>query len=224
MNPELVKSLSALIDETLEELEDLKKSKLSKSERLSATEVKLGADEGLAGKDKNGSIEGAKKAEKEDESEEKKEKKDEAKEEVAKAEDKKEDKKDEKKDEAKAEDKAEDKKEDKELPFKKSLDEQETLLKSYVDSKISGLEGRLSEVLVAVQKLADAPVAPKGFTAKDVVPLVKSAETDSKVLSKAEVVNKLLELKKSNSQVDSADVAKAELGLGIEGLVKKYNL
>ncbi len=222
MNKELVKSLTVLIDETLEELEELKKSKLSKSERLSASEVKLGETEGLEGKDKNGSIEGTKKAEKDEdeESEEEKEKKKLAACKMEKGEDEKDDKKDEDKKEEKKDD---DKDEKKEFPFKKSLDDSETLLKSYVDNKISGLEGKMLEVLQAVSKLADAPVSPKGFTAKDVVPLVKS-DSDVKTLSKSQVVDKLLELKKSGKEVDSADFAKIDMGMNVASIVEKYKL
>ncbi len=219
MNKELVKSLTELIDETLNELEDLKKSKLSKSERLSASEVKLGDDSsGVAGKDKNGDLE-TKKSE-DEETDEEKEKKKKAAADMAKAEDKKEEKKDDKKDDDKKED---DKDEKKEFPFKKSLDDSEALLKSYVDSKISGLEGKMAEVLQAVSKLADAPVSPKGFTAKDVVPLVKS-DSDVKTLSKSQVVDKLLELKKSGKEVDSADFTKLDLGMNVASIVEKYKL
>jgi len=43
-------------------------------------------------------------------------------------------------------------------------------------------------------------------------------------LSKAEVVNKLFELKKSGENVDSADIARIECGGDIQAVIDKYNI
>lgn len=258
MNEELVKSLEALIDETLGELEELRKSKFS------ATEVKLdGPGENLNSQnagpssDENGSL--GKEEDKDDEDEEEKKKKDmekgvneqaEKAEAVSKEEDKDmekgvneqaekaeechdEDPKHEKKEKKKIKElsemhKEEDKKEKKDdekegLPLKKSEEpkEFETLMKSYVDEKIQPLESKLASILELVTKLGDKPVPPKGFTAK-MVPLAKSDEKEP--LSKGEISGKLFELKKSGTTVDSTDIAKADMGIGLQELVAKYNL
>ena len=65
MNDELSKSLTALIDETLLELEELKKS------RFAASEIEIkGPGEGLAGKPSNGDLHAKKEDKKDDEDEE----------------------------------------------------------------------------------------------------------------------------------------------------------
>ena len=249
MKEELKKSLTDLIDETLLELEELKKS------RFSAAEVELkgpGADE-LAGKPTNGKL--AEKAEdkKDDEEEDKDE--DEVAEkgegvnsaadmgkgegvnsaaDMGKAEDKKDEDKDEdKKDEPHKDDPKHEEKEKamaKKLldmhkgEMKKSVDEAETLMKSYVDSKVSALEGQLASILETVTRLADAPVSAKGVSYKgSVAPLLKSSEA-TEPLSKSEVASKLFDLKKSGSRVDSNDIAMAEMGHDLEKIVSKYNI
>ena len=204
MKEELKKSLTDLIDETLLELEELKKS------RFSAAEVDLkgpGAD-GIAGKPANGKL--AEKAE---------DKKDE---------DKKEDKKDEPhKDDPKHEEKEKDMA--KKLldmhkgEMKKSLEDADTLMKSYVDSKVSVLEKQLASILETVTKLADAPVPAKGVGYKGAAPLLKSAD-EVETLSKSEVASKLFDLKKSGSRVDSNDIAMAEMGHDLDKIVSKYNI
>lgn len=242
MKEELKKSLTDLIDETLLELEELKKS------RFSAAEVDLkgpGAD-GIAGKPANGKL--AEKAE------DKKEDEDEEKDEVAekgegvnsavdkgegvnsavdKAEDKKdEDKKEDKKDEPHKDDpKHEEKEKDmaKKLldmhkgEMKKSLEDADTLMKSYVDSKVGALEKQLASILETVTKLADAPVPAKGVGYKGAAPLLKSAD-EVETLSKSEVASKLFDLKKSGSRVDSNDIAMAEMGHDLDKIVSKYNI
>ena len=70
-NEEMVKSLTSLIDETLEEIEEIKKSKFA------AAEVSLGDSEsGMDRKSKNGDLEAKKADDDEDEDKEKKEDKD----------------------------------------------------------------------------------------------------------------------------------------------------
>jgi hypothetical protein len=242
MDEKLTKSLTDLIDETLQELDELRKS------RFAASEIKIeGPGDGIAGKPSDGDLH-AKKAEddkKDDESEDKKE--DEAKkgeneeaakgenEEAAKAEDKKEDKEDDKKaDKEPHKDDPEHEEKEKKIAkklldmhkgeMKKSAEESESLMKSYVEERVKPLEDKLSTILDLVNKIADQPVAPKGVTAR-VTPLLKSAdEQASEPLSKAEVANKLFELKKSGAKVDSNDIVKAEMGQDLKTIVKKYEI
>lgn len=244
MKEELKKSLTDLIDETLLELEELKKS------RFSAAEVDLkgpGAD-GIAGKPANGKL--AEKAEddKDDEDEDEVAEKGEgvnsaadmgkgegvnAAADMGKAEDKKdEDKKEDKKDEPHKDDpKHEEKEKDmaKKLldmhkgEVKKSLDESDTLMKSYVDQKVGALESKLASILETVTKLADAPVPAKGVGYKGAAPLLKSAD-EGEPLSKSEVASKLFDLKKSGGRVDSNDIAMAEMGHDLDKIVSKYNI
>jgi hypothetical protein len=258
MNEEMVKSLASLIDESLAELEELKKS-----DRFSASEIKIaGPGQGIDGKDPQGGLGKEDKEDEKDEEDEKKEK--EEKGEVDKAEgqnrqadpnggkhqmdkgemvagaadgssqgsapgvnrqadpnggkhqmDKAEDKK---------EEKDEDKKKDKE-EMKKSLDEQSTLLKSYVDAKFATFEGQLEKIAKLVQEIADAPVPSKSVSYKGITPLKKS-EGEGETLTKSVVVEKLFELKKSGTRVDSVDIASAELANGPElaKIAHKYNI
>lgn len=209
MNSELAKSLNALIDETLSELEELKKS------RFSASEVKLegpGSD-GIAGKPASGSME---KEEKEEEQEEKEEA-----EEAEKAESEEESEEDEDEDEDEAEESEEDEKK-----MKKSQEEMTSLMKSFVDERIAPLEDKLSTIVELVNKLANQPVAPRGFTSRNVAPLMKSADevAGGEPLTKSQVTAKLWELKKSGAPVDSLDVTKAEMGQDLESITKKYKI
>jgi hypothetical protein len=235
MDEQLQKSLTDLIDETLAELEELKKS------RFQASEISIeGPGDGIAGKPSDGDL-NAKKAEdekeedKEDKKDEKAEDKEEAKkaEDCAKAEDKKDDEK--KKEEKKEPHKDDPKHEEKEKAMaeklldmhkgemKKSISDTETLLKSYVDERFSAFEAQLSGIAQAISKLSDQPVAPKGVTAA--TPLFKHAEeTSTQSLSKSEVAGKLIDLKKSGQNVDSMDVVKAEMGQDLESIVKKYKI
>lgn len=235
MKEELKKSLTDLIDETLLELEELKKSRFSAAE----IEIKGPGAESLAGKPVNGKLD-ASKAEEDKEDEEKKE--DAEKSDVEKADginvEKAEDKKDEpeKKDEDKK-DEPEKKDEEKkdEVPafvkksaeeletLKKSVGDMETLMKSYVDEKLAPVQTQLASILEAVQKLADAPVPAKGVSYKGVAPLAKSDER-AEPLSKSEVASKLFELKKSGTRVDSTDIARAEMGHDLEKIITKYNI
>jgi hypothetical protein len=250
MKEELKKSLTDLIDETLMELEELKKS------RFSAEEIQIkgpGANE-LAGKSVNGKLAAKAEDEKDYDDDGDEDDKDEAekaegvndavksegvndavKSEVEKAEDKKKDKKDDDKDEDDEGSKEHEAKEkdmakklldmhkgELEEKVKKSVAETETLMKSYVDEKIAPLEGKLATILDMVTKIADAPVPAKGVSYK-VAPLLKSTD-EGEPLSKSEVANKLFELKKSGSRVDSADIARAEMGHDLEKIVQKYNI
>lgn len=239
MNEQLKKSLTDLIDETLLELEELRKS------RFAAAEIKIeGPGEGIDGKPSDGelSAKAEEKDEKAEEKEEKEEKAEDKKDDVEKAEDKKEDdpadsdktkrdlkdlmgKKEEK--EEKEEDEEEDEeKEEKssKADMKKSFEESETLMKSYVEERVKPLEDKLSTILDLVNKIAEQPVAPKGISIK-AAPLMKSTEAqETESLSKAQVASKLFELKKSGTSVDTLDITKADLGQDLENIVKKYKL
>lgn len=246
MKEELRKSLTDLIDETLLELEELKKS------RFAAAEIEVkGPGEGIAGKPSNGDLH-AKKAE-DDKKDEKKDddKDDEAKkaegknEEAAKAEGKNEEAAKAEKDEPK--DKKDEKKSDKEPhkddpeheekekkmaqklldmhkgEMKKSLDDSESLLKSYVDERVKPIEAKLSTIFDLVKQIADQPVPSKGMPAR-AVPLMKSADDAGEALSKSEVASKLFELKKSGAKVDSLDITRAEMGQDLQKIVEKYKI
>ena len=230
MDNKLTKSLTDLIDETLMELDELRKSKFA------AAEIKIeGPGDGIAGKPSDGKLDAAKAEDKKDDEKDEDKKEDKAEkgenEEAAKAEDKKEDKKDDKephKDDPKHEEK--EKKIAKELldmhkgEMKKSLEDTESLMKSYVEERVKPLEDKLSTILDLVNKIADQPVAPKGATARSAAPLFKSADEASEPLSKAQVANKLFELKKSGTRVDSLDIAKAEMGQDLQQIAKKYEI
>lgn len=248
MKDELRKSLTDLIDETLLELEELKKS------RFSAAEIKLeGPGDGIGGKPSNGDLHAkaedkkcpkcgkepcecdkAEKAEGKNEEAAKAEGKNE---EAAKAEkDEPKDKKDDdKKSDAKEPHKDDPKHEEKEKAMaqklldmhkgelKKSQEETESLLKSFVEERVKPLEDKLSTIFDLVKQIADQPVPAKGATAR-AVPLMKSADDAGEPLSKSEVASKLFELKKSGAKVDSMDIAKAEMGQDLNKIVEKYKI
>jgi len=231
MNEELVKNLASLIDESLAELEELKKS-----DRFSASEIKLGGPgTGIAGKDPQGSL-----GKEEDEKEEEDEDEDEEGED--------EDEMDKGEMVAGASDGSNrgsapgknreadpnggkhqmDKAEDKE-DMKKSLEEQSTLLKSYVDSKFASFETQLEKIAKLVLDIADAPVPSRSVSYKGIAPLKKSAEAaegESEPLTKSALVDRLFELKKSGTRVDSVDITSAELAKGPElaKIANKYNI
>jgi hypothetical protein len=235
MDNKLTKSLTDLIDETLMELDELRKS------RFAASEIKIeGPGDGIDGKPSNGDLHAKKAEDDKEKDEDKKEDMDEAKKgenETAKAEDmdKKEDKKEDKKDD-KEPHKDDPKHEEKEKEMakklldmhkgemKKSLESTESLMKSYVEERVKPLEDKLSTILDLVNKIADAPVAPRGSTAR-ATPLLKSTdEGASEPLSKAQVASKLFELKKSGTKVDSLDITKAEMGQDLQQITKKYEI
>jgi len=231
MDNKLQKSLTDLIDETLQELDELRKS------RFSASEIKIeGPGEGIAGKPSDGKLDAAKAEDKDedDKDEDKDDKKvekgvlDEA--EKAEKEDDKEDDKEDKKEDKKDDKKSDDKDDDKDdakaafAAMKKSSEEANSLMKSYVEERVKPLEDKLTTILDLVNKIADQPVAPKGVTAREVAPLLKSGTANFEPLSKAEVANKLFELKKSGTKVDSLDITKAEMGQDLQTIVKKYEI
>jgi len=272
MDAKLTKSLTDLIDETLGELEELRKS------RFDAAEISLAGpgDTKMGGQPANGKLD---KDEDKDEDDDKKDKDMDKGENrkadpngghhkpvagegmehgqgpdkghssggirgsegknseadpgeigpVAKADDKKKDKKD--KDEPHEDDPHHEEKEKKiaqklldmhKGEMKKSADESESLMKSYVEERVKPLEDKLTTILELVNKIAEQPVAPKGMTARG-TPLFKS-ENNGEPMQKAEIASKLFELKKSGTRVDSLDIAKAEMGQDLSLLTKKYQL
>lgn len=268
---EMKKGLINLIDETMDELDELKKS------RFSASEIKIeGPGTGIDGKPSNGSLD-AKKADDEDEDKDKDDKDDKDKEDVDKAEgtnrqadpnggshqpvakgdeedvDKAEGTNrqadpnggshqpvakadDEEADDEEDDDDDDDKKKKKKNPFEKSVDsesdlkksinESQDLMKSYVDSRFSSFEEKLEKMFNLVQDIADAPVPAKGSSYKNLTPLQKSADSDVEPLSKSELVDKLFDLKKTGTFVDSVDITSAELGspADLAKIADKYSI
>jgi hypothetical protein len=241
MDNKLTKSLTDLIDETLQELDELKKS------RFAASEIKIeGPGDGIAGKPSDGDLHAKKAEDKDKDGEDDKDKDDKKKDmekgtndEAEKAEksddmDKKEDKDKDKKDDKKEdkephkdpEHEAKEKKMAKDLmDMHKSLESSESLMKSYVEERIKPLEDKLTSIFDLVNKIADQPVAAKGATARTIAtPLLKSGEAGFEPLSKAQVASKLFELKKSGAKVDSLDITKAEMGQDLQTIVTKYEI
>lgn len=239
MNDEqMAKALKELIDETITEIEDLKKS-----DRFSASEVKIeGPGEGLAGKPTNGELDASKADDKDEDKEDKKDDDKEDKsveEEVLDEAEKSDDDKDDDKEEDKKEEKddKDDKKEDKDnkAPWMKSVEEvetlkksveaQEELMKSYIDSKIAPIENKMSDILNAIKEISDTPVERKSVPS-DIQPLTKSVMDGPEPLNKSEVINKMLELKKNGSHVPTDDITRAELGgpADLDSFVTKYQL
>ena len=104
-------------------------------------------------------------------------------------------------------------------------EETEQMLKSYVDERISPIEGKLEAIANMVKEIADTPVESKGVSYKDVTPLKKS-DDDAEPLAKSDVADKLFELKKSGTFVDSADIAAVETGSPqqLAKIVEKYKI
>jgi len=101
----------------------------------------------------------------------------------------------------------------------------EELMKSYVDSRFSSLEDKFEDMANLIKEIADAPVPSKSVSYKDVQPLAKSTE-EVAPLNKSEIANKLFELKKSGTNVNSEDIASVELGgpAELSKIVEKYNI
>jgi len=242
-NEEMMKSLVDLIDESLAELDELKKS-----DRFSASEVSLGdSSSGIADKDKNGKLDKEEDCDKAEEAEdcEKAEGTNRQADpnggshKIVKAEDEDEDEDDEKdddkdeKDDDKDMDKAEGTNRQADpnggshqiVKMEKSIEENNDLMKSYVDERITPLEDKISTILDLVNEIADAPVAAKGTSYKDVAPLQKSIDAPAP-LNKSQVVDKLFDLKKSGETVNTTDITSAELGSPAElaKIVEKYNI
>lgn len=108
--------------------------------------------------------------------------------------------------------------------LKKSQEETETFMKSFVEERVKPLEDKLTTILNLVNKIADQPVPAKGVTG-NTVPLRKSGEEGAaETLSKGEIASKLFELKKSGTKVDSLDITRAEMGQGLSQICEKYKI
>lgn len=240
-NEEMVKSLTSLIDETLEEIEEIKKSKFA------ASEISLGDDKsGIADKSKNGKLE-AKKAEDEEDDEDEEEDEDQDEDDMDKADcmDKAEDDEEEDEDAEGEESPSWSAARDaiasgraKETPMEeldpapkakmkksaKSTSQESALMKSYVDNRFDTLEKTIARLVDIVEAIADAPVQRRGVPA-GVAPLHKSQE-EIAPLSKSQVANQLFELKKTGKSVDSADIFKVETGneITVLEIANKYGL
>ena len=72
----------------------------------------------------------------------------------------------------------------------------------------------------------DQPVERKGIPAGQFHALQKSDEEEAEPLSKSDVANKLFELKKSGTAVDTADIIRVETGSAadVQSIAEKYNL
>jgi small-conductance mechanosensitive channel len=211
---DLVKSLTELIDETLAEIETLKKG------RFDAEEIELGDNKA------NGEM--VAKKEDEEKDEEKVEEKEEEK--AEKAEDKEEEKEDEEDEMEKAEQECAKAEEAfkaacaKRDAMKKGVLEEKEEIKKSIDARIQPIEARLEEITSLVKKLADSPVPARGSTFKSIQPLAKSEE--SQPLTKSKVLDELVTLKKSGKPVASEDVFRAELGglSDLEEIATKYGI
>jgi hypothetical protein len=228
MNEALVKSLSDLIDETLAEIEGLKKS------RMEAEEMTIGDSKA------NGSLSGSEveKADDEEGEEDEDSEEDEDEDEMEKgvndeAEMKKADEecaKAEKawKDAMKKRDsmaKKDEEKEDKEDEKEKEKESEEKMEKS-IKARVAPLEAKMDEMMKAIAAIAKSPVPSRGVSFKDVQPLAKSNATDVQPLVKSVVLDKLIDLRKSGSSVTSEDVLRAELGTqsDVEMIANKYGI
>jgi len=87
-------------------------------------------------------------------------------------------------------------------------DKTETLRKS-VDERFDALTKAIAEISATVNKIASAP-ARKGVAGYQ--PLRKSEEGEAQPLNKAEIIGKLLDLKKSGKYVDTALINRIETG------------
>lgn len=236
MENNLAKSLTDLIDETLAEIEALRKS-----DRFEAEEIDMGHE-------KDGEMKPEEVAAKAEEDEEEKE--DEEETEKAEDEEEKEDEDEEEMDKAEAYRKAEeeckkaekmykeamkkrdmckaemegdDKEEEKEDEDREGVNLEKKLSKS-IDARIAPLESQISELVGFVKQLADTPVPARGISYKDVQPLAKSNEVEP--LSKSQVLDQLISLKKSGKEIATEDVLKAEIGSQdeLQTIVSKYGI
>lgn len=254
MNNKLTKSLTDLIDETLMELDELRKS------RFAASEIKIeGPGGGIDGKPSNGDLHAKSEDSKEDEDEDDDKDMDKADnasadpdaghQKVDKAENRSADPDGGHHKMDKAEDKDED---DKEKKDKKDKDAKGGSEHEAEERKAIGKLANLADMkksLDATESLMKsyveervAPLEAKLSTILDLVnkiadqpvapkgatfrasPLLKSADEGVQPLSKSQVASKLFELKKSGTRVDSLDITKAEMGQDLGQLIKKYEI
>jgi hypothetical protein len=243
MEKNLAKSLTDLIDETLAEIEALKKSDRFAPETIEmdhdadgSTDTKpvhKADDEDEEDRDDEDeeehddeakkAEEAYKKAEEECEKAEKALKDAMSKKDMCKAEHDKHMAKKEHEEAHKAEGvnelaKAEDKK-------AKKIKKMEKKLAKSLEARVAPLESQIAQVLEAVKKFGDAPVPARGMTYKNVQPLAKGA-AEVEPLSKSQVLSDLVTLKKSGKEVSIEDVLKAEIGNDTElhQIATKYGI
>lgn len=239
----LTKSLIELIDETLDELEEVKKS------RMSPEEITMGHSA-------NGEMKKDEDADDDDDKDDKAEK----------GENPFADKKKDKKDKDDGDDDDDDKAEKSEgvnkramskaeacakaeAKMKKALAKYEMRKASYEMKKMGmaeksedkaekaeginrmakadhtdAFEARLNQLTDLVKKIAETPVPARGQTYRDVQPLAKTDETQPLVKSK--VIDELFEMKKSGKDVTAEDMFKAETGGSAElaTIANKYGI
>ena len=227
MNEALVKSLSDLIDETLAEIEGLKKSRMEAEEMTIGDSKANGSLSGSSVEKADDEEEGEDEDSEEDEDEDEMEKgvNDEAEmkkadEEVAKAEKSWKDAM--KKRDAMAKKDKDEEKEDEEEKEKESEEKMEKTIKA----RVAPIEAKMDEMMKAIAAIAKSPVPSRGISFKDVQPLAKSSATDVQPLVKSVVLDKLIDLRKSGSNVTSEDVLRAELGgqADVEMIANKYGI
>ena len=227
MNEALVKSLSDLIDETLAEIEGLKKSRMEAEEMTIGDSKANGSLSGSSVEKADDEEEGEDEDSEEDEDEDEMEKgvNDEAEmkkadEEVAKAEKSWKDAM--KKRDAMAKKDKDEEKEDEEEKEKKDEEKMEKSIKA----RVAPIEAKMDEMMKAIAAIAKSPVPSRGISFKDVQPLAKSSATDVQPLVKSVVLDKLIDLRKSGSNVTSEDVLRAELGgqADVEMIANKYGI
>lgn len=108
--------------------------------------------------------------------------------------------------------KSQDKVEDIKKSEAPAQDKTEELRKS-VDERFEALTKTVAQIAETVSKIASAP-ARKGVAGYQ--PLRKSEESEAQPLNKAEVISKLLDLKKSGKYVDTALINRIETGRSSE--------
>jgi len=94
-----------------------------------------------------------------------------------------------------------------------SVEDKTEVLRKSVDERFDSLTKAIAEISATVNKIASSP-ARKGVAGYQ--PLRKSEETNEQPLNKAEVISKLLDLKKSGKYVDTALINRIETGRASE--------
>jgi hypothetical protein len=244
MNIDLAKSLTDLIDETLAEIEALRKS-----DRFEAEEIDMGHDKDGEMKPEEMAAKAEDEEEKEEEAEEEADDMDKAEDEEEKEEEAEEEEKEEmdkaeayrkaeeecakaekmykeamkKRDMCKADMEDKDDKEEEKDEDREGINLEKKLSKS-IDARIAPLQSQISELVDFVKQIADTPVPARGISYKGVQPLAKSNEVEP--LSKSQVLDQLITLKKSGKEIATEDVLKAEIGSqdDLQTIVSKYGI
>jgi hypothetical protein len=246
MDEQLMKSLVELIDETIAEVEELKKS-----ERFSASGIKMDGVDGIkmAGqKDANGGMDKSDDDDADDKDGEEEDKDDEDKDDKKPPFMKKGEGKNREADpdggkfptfgKADDEDEADEDEDDMEKGegenrqadpnggkhLAKSLAHSESLMKSYVEGRLAPIEDQLRNIAGMVEKMFKTPVPARSQGYKNVSPLMKS-EDAGEPLTKSQILDALEVLQKSG-KVSTQEVIAAELGSPAElaKIANKYQI